>query len=80
MDELDALWAFLVAALTAFSNAEALEQQVSEFKPAFAELVRNGGRECLIEAATRDGAGTAVWEPAPLVDSPRWEIVGRPRP
>lgn len=45
---------FPVVALTAFSNAVALEQQVSEFRPAFAELVRNGGRECLVEAATRD--------------------------
>ena len=45
---------FRVAALTAFSNAEMLDRQVSEFRPAFAELVRNGGRECLVQAATRD--------------------------
>jgi len=45
---------FRVTALTAHSNAEMLDRQVSEFRPAFAQLVRNGGKECLVEAATRD--------------------------
>jgi 1-deoxy-D-xylulose-5-phosphate reductoisomerase len=44
---------FRVAALTAFSNGQLLEEQVSAFRPGFAELVTNGGRECLVEAATR---------------------------
>ena len=44
---------FRVAALTAFSNEDLLREQVSLFKPPFAELVKNGGRECLVRAATR---------------------------
>jgi 1-deoxy-D-xylulose-5-phosphate reductoisomerase len=44
---------FRVAALTAFSNAELLKEQAAEFKPTFAELVTNGGRKCLVDAATR---------------------------
>jgi 1-deoxy-D-xylulose-5-phosphate reductoisomerase len=44
---------FRVAALTAFSNGALLKEQVAEFKPRFAELVQNGGRDCLVEAATR---------------------------
>src|SRR5206468_659800 len=54
---------FRVAALTAFSNTELLDQQAREFKPAFVGCVTNGGpppkaatshgRECLVEAATR---------------------------
>jgi 1-deoxy-D-xylulose-5-phosphate reductoisomerase len=44
---------YRVMALTAFSNAELLARQVAEFRPAFAELVRNGGRDCLVQAATR---------------------------
>ena len=44
---------FHVAALTAFSNEALLREQVTAFKPAFAELVKNGGRECLVQAATR---------------------------
>jgi 1-deoxy-D-xylulose-5-phosphate reductoisomerase len=44
---------FRVAALTAFSNEDLLREQVSVFKPSFAELVKNGGRECLVRAATR---------------------------
>ena len=45
---------FRVAALTAFSNAELLREQQRAFAPVFAELVTNGGRQCLVEAATRD--------------------------
>lgn len=45
---------FRVSALTAFSNAKLLESQAAEFHPAVAELVTNGGRECLVRAATRD--------------------------
>ena len=45
---------FRVAALTAHSNAAMLDSQVSEFRPGYAELVRNGGKECLVQAATRD--------------------------
>ena len=54
---------FRVSALTAFANTALLEQQVSQFKPAFVGLVQNGGphdsrwrtgERCLIEAATRD--------------------------
>ena len=44
---------FRVAALTAFSNGDLLREQVSAFKPGFAELVQNGGRDCLVQAATR---------------------------
>ena len=44
---------FRVTALTAFSNAELLREQVAAFQPRFAELVTNGGRKCLVEAATR---------------------------
>ncbi len=44
---------FHVAALTAFSNEALLREQVTAFKPAFAELVKNGGRDCLVQAATR---------------------------
>lgn len=44
---------FAVRALTAFSNASLLQEQKAAFKPKFAELVTNGGRECLVEAATR---------------------------
>jgi 1-deoxy-D-xylulose-5-phosphate reductoisomerase len=44
---------FRVAALTAFSNGELLKEQISAFNPGFAELVKNGGRECLVQAATR---------------------------
>ena len=44
---------FRVTALTAFSNGELLREQVAAFKPTFAELVTNGGRNCLVEAATR---------------------------
>ena len=56
---------FRVVALTAFSNGDLLEEQVSAFAPTFAGLVnsngggppphgaRSTGRECLIEAATR---------------------------
>jgi 1-deoxy-D-xylulose-5-phosphate reductoisomerase len=54
---------FRVSALTAFSNAALLREQEAEFRPSFVGLVNNGanqhgawqcGRECLIEAATRD--------------------------
>src|SRR5205823_10212856 len=44
---------FRVAALTAFSNGDLLKEQVSAFKPDFAELVSNGGGQCLVSAATR---------------------------
>src|SRR5687768_17527281 len=44
---------FRVAALTAFSNGDLLKEQVSAFRPGFAELVKNGGRDCLVQAATR---------------------------
>jgi 1-deoxy-D-xylulose-5-phosphate reductoisomerase len=45
---------FRVAALTAFSNAALLKEQTAAFRPTFSELVKNGGRECLVQAATRD--------------------------
>jgi len=45
---------FRVTALTAFSNADLLREQRDAFQPPFAELVTNGGRECLVNAATRD--------------------------
>ena len=44
---------FTVTALTAFSNSALLKEQTDAFKPRFAELVTNGGRECLVQAATR---------------------------
>ena len=56
---------YRVAALTAFSNAQLLEEQVRHFKPGYVGLVRGGaaqpagwchgtGDACLIEAASRD--------------------------
>jgi 1-deoxy-D-xylulose-5-phosphate reductoisomerase len=45
---------FRVAALTAFTNDDLLREQVEAFRPGFAELVKNGGRDCLVRAATRD--------------------------
>jgi len=54
---------FQVSGLTAFNNAALLREQEVEFRPSFVGLVNNGtsqhgdwqcGRECLIEAATRD--------------------------
>jgi 1-deoxy-D-xylulose-5-phosphate reductoisomerase len=45
---------FDVNALTAFSNSALLAQQKEQFRPKYAELVSNGGRECLVRAATRD--------------------------
>jgi len=45
---------FDVNALTAFSNSTLLAQQVEQFRPKFAELVTNGGRGCLVQAATRE--------------------------
>ena len=54
---------FRVAALTAFNNAELLEQQVAQFRPGFVGIVRNGsqphpgwsvGPQCLVEAVQRD--------------------------
>jgi 1-deoxy-D-xylulose-5-phosphate reductoisomerase len=54
---------FRVAALTAFTNAPLLAEQVQRFAPSFVGLVKNGsrehaawqaGEECLIQAATRD--------------------------
>ena len=56
---------FHVAALTAFSNAALLAEQVTRFHPPYVGLVRNGqpehpgwgaGDTCLIEAATWPGA------------------------
>ncbi len=44
---------FTVAALTAFSNETLLREQAAQFRPSFSELVSNGGRECLVQAATR---------------------------
>jgi 1-deoxy-D-xylulose-5-phosphate reductoisomerase len=44
---------FRVAALTAFSNDDLLKEQTAAFRPKFSQLVKNGGRECLVEAATR---------------------------
>jgi 1-deoxy-D-xylulose-5-phosphate reductoisomerase len=52
---------FRVAALTAFNNAELLEEQAAQFAPSFVGMVKNGSRDawraggqCLVEAATRD--------------------------
>jgi len=44
---------FRVVALTAFANAELLREQAAKFHAASAELVTDGGRECLVRAATR---------------------------
>jgi 1-deoxy-D-xylulose-5-phosphate reductoisomerase len=66
---------FRVAALTAFTNAELLREQVAEFQPAFAGIVQdksNGsaaphdcsswsmGPECLVEAAKRDDVDIVI--------------------
>jgi 1-deoxy-D-xylulose-5-phosphate reductoisomerase len=54
---------FRVAALTAFSNAALLAEQVERYQPRFVGIVRNGvgpgrdwriGAECLVDAAQRD--------------------------
>jgi len=52
---------FRVAALTAFNNADLLEEQAAQFSPSFVGIVKNGSRDawraggqCLVEAATRD--------------------------
>ncbi|HJQ19527.1 MAG TPA: 1-deoxy-D-xylulose-5-phosphate reductoisomerase [Gemmatimonadaceae bacterium] len=45
---------FRVSALTAFSNSDLLREQAAAFHTPFAELVSNGGRDCLVHAATRD--------------------------
>jgi 1-deoxy-D-xylulose-5-phosphate reductoisomerase len=44
---------FRVAALTAFSNRELLDQQVARFHPTFSGLATSGAG-CLVEAAQRD--------------------------
>ena len=53
---------FHVSALTAFSNAELLEQQAETYRPSFVGIVRNGtpphagwhvGANCLVDAASR---------------------------
>ncbi|HEX7937859.1 MAG TPA: 1-deoxy-D-xylulose-5-phosphate reductoisomerase [Gemmatimonadaceae bacterium] len=44
---------FTVTALTAFSNKSRLSEQVAAVHPKFAELVTDGGRDCLVSAATR---------------------------
>jgi 1-deoxy-D-xylulose-5-phosphate reductoisomerase len=54
---------FRVAALTAFNNAELLQQQVDQFHPSFVGIVKNGsephagwnvGPQCLVDAVERD--------------------------
>ena len=52
---------FHVAALTAFNNADLLEEQAARFEPTYVGIVNDGahgswhaGGECLVEAATRD--------------------------
>ena len=60
---------FRVAALTAFSNATLLAEQVARFRPPFVGIVRNGvepgsawrvGAECLVEAARRDDVDIVI--------------------
>jgi 1-deoxy-D-xylulose-5-phosphate reductoisomerase len=59
---------FHVAALTAYSNADLLEQQAVEWKPAYVGLVNGGkgergkgkGTACLVEAATRSDVDIVV--------------------
>ena len=59
---------FRVAALTAHSNADLLEQQAAEWKPGYVGLVNGGSREqgagsgasCLVEAATRADVAIVV--------------------
>lgn len=64
---------FSVAALTAHSNSQLLNEQVHEFHPAFVGLVEPGigaldngqgkwstGERCLVEAATRDDADIVI--------------------
>src|SRR2546422_3103447 len=59
---------FRVAALTAHSNAELLQRQVAEWKPAYVGLVNGGSREqgtgsgtsCLVEAATRPDVAIVI--------------------
>jgi 1-deoxy-D-xylulose-5-phosphate reductoisomerase len=60
---------FHVAALTAFTNAGLLAEQVERFTPSYVGLVREGngghpewraGERCLVEAATRDDVDVVV--------------------
>src|SRR5256885_15859234 len=59
---------FRVAALTAYSNADLLQRQAAEWKPAYVGLVNGGSREqgagsgtsCLVEAATRSDVDIVV--------------------
>src|SRR2546422_4136583 len=59
---------FRVAALTAHSNADLLEQQAAEWRPGYVGLVNSGkseagrgkGAECLVEAATRADVAIVV--------------------
>src|SRR5213596_1892666 len=59
---------FRVAALTAHSNADLLERQAAEWKPAYVGLVNGESREqgagsgasCLVEAATRADVAIVV--------------------
>jgi len=65
---------FRAAALTAFNNADLLREQVAEFRPAFAGLVKEGARtnrsddcsswsmgpQCLVEAAKRDDVDIVI--------------------
>ena len=59
---------FRVAALTAHSNADLLEQQAAEWRPSYVGLVNSGkseagrgkGAECLVEAATRADVAIVV--------------------
>jgi len=55
---------FRVAALTAFSNAELLRDQVNEYRPAFAGLVVNGTERARI-AAAGEGAPCGPWRLGP---------------
>src|SRR5207245_7191147 len=61
---------FFVAALTAHSNAELLQRQAAEWKPAYVGIVNGGlreagsgmrsGADCLVEAATRPDVDIVV--------------------
>ena len=59
---------FRVAALTAFSNADLLRRQATEWNPGYVGLVNGGSREqgagsgaaCLVEAATRPDVAIVV--------------------
>jgi 1-deoxy-D-xylulose-5-phosphate reductoisomerase len=66
---------FRVAALTAFNNADLLREQIAQFRPSFAGLVRNGASKH--EAVAAAAGDCAAWSMGPecLVEAARRDDV-----